>query len=40
MVASQGDKAKLWDALVKVLARLGTLQMEPLRNQALVVLQR
>ncbi|EIE18029.1 Sec7-domain-containing protein, partial [Coccomyxa subellipsoidea C-169] len=36
----EGDKAKLWEALVKVLARLGTLQMEPLRNQALVVLQR
>ncbi|KAK9918480.1 hypothetical protein WJX75_004379 [Coccomyxa subellipsoidea] len=36
----EGDRAKLWEMLVRVLARLGTLQLEPLRNQALVILQR
>ncbi|CAL8465729.1 g5265 [Coccomyxa elongata] len=37
---TEGDRAKLWETIVKVLTRLGTLQMEPLRNQALVILQR
>ena len=40
MPSTQGDRGKLWEMLVRVLARLGTLQLEPLRNQALVILQR
>ena len=36
----QGTRAALWMSLVSILAKLGTLQMEQLRNQALVILQR
>ena len=36
----QGMRAALWMSLVSILAKLGTLQMEQLRNQALVILQR
>ena len=36
----QGTRAALWKSLVSILAKLGTLQMEQLRNQALVILQR
>ena len=36
----QGMRPKLWAALVSILSKLGTLQMEQLRNQALVILQR
>ena len=36
----QGMRPKLWAGLVSILSKLGTLQMEQLRNQALVILQR
>lgn len=36
----QGMRPKLWAALVSILSKLGTLQMEQLRNQALMILQR
>lgn len=36
----QGMRPKLWASLVSILSKLGTLQMEQLRNQALVILQR
>ena len=36
----QGMRPQLWASLVSILSKLGTLQMEQLRNQALVILQR
>lgn len=36
----QGTRTRLWASVVPILAKLGTLQMEQLRNEALVILQR
>ena len=40
MGLAQEERARLWMAAVKVLAKFSCLQMEPLRNSALVILQR